>query len=186
MVAEPVCLARATPLLRIFAIRARMSASSLRLAGVVLPLLKCPIATNCCTVRGATVGFTGETEFDVSETLLTVSVADPEIAPKVAVTKQPLKTEAGALICENKPGNGDPESGAAVNPTPWSARAVVRYGRNLNMVDSSNRLGEQESVSPSTSRTKGRGKAPRWSCGVFFFGVFGGVAGPFTTWTGCG
>jgi len=86
IVAEPVCLARATPLLRIFAIRGEDERQLAPVSGVVLPLLKCPIATNCCTVRGATVGFTGETEIDVSETLLTVSVADPEIAPKVAVT----------------------------------------------------------------------------------------------------
>jgi len=51
----------------------------------VLPLEKVPVAVNCCVVPGAMFALAGVTAIDTSVAAVTVRVADPDIAPDVAV-----------------------------------------------------------------------------------------------------
>jgi hypothetical protein len=50
----------------------------------VLPSVKLPVAVNCRVVPDAMEGVAGFTEIETSDTLLTVSVVEPEIEPDAA------------------------------------------------------------------------------------------------------
>ncbi len=86
MVAVPGATAVASPLsFTVATVAAEEVHLTVLLRFCVLPLLYVPVAVNCWVLPAATEALAGVTESDVKTAAVTVSVAEPVIAPDLAV-----------------------------------------------------------------------------------------------------